>query len=219
MVCSVCRTADCARPHAWRYRKWVRDLSTGKVFENVPIRRALFCDGSTVSLQPAELWRGRSTVSSVLETVVQVLRNGVEQAYEWTLFAGTGEAVVSHRTLHRWTSLVRRRLVRSAWTWLGPRLGLSWSDHAAAAEQLETVLAHLAGTILLGFRATTGRAVLDKPAPPSVPNRSTARRVVGRLTPSPPHERSGVLRARGSWLPQHRRRPPPASRRGGTDHD
>ena len=168
---------------------------------------------------PAELWRGHTTVSSVLETVVQVLRDGVEQAYEWTLFAGTGEPVVSQRTLHRWTALVRRRLVGSAWAWLGPRLGLSWSDHAGAAGQLETVLDGLAGTLLLAFRATTGRALLDKPATPSVPTRSTARRVVGRLTPSPPHERSWPLRPRGSWSSRHRRRGPPASRRGGTDHD
>ena len=85
VACPACGTAGCARPHAWWRRKWVRDLSTGDVFAGVPIRRARFCDGSTRSLPPGELWRGRATVSSVLETVVRVLRDGVEMAYEWTL--------------------------------------------------------------------------------------------------------------------------------------
>ena len=144
----------------------VRDLSTGEVFEQVPILRVLFCDGSTASLTPSDLWRGRSTVSSVLETVVHVLRDGIEQAHEWTLFGGTGESVVSRRTLRRWTDLVRTRLIGSAWAWLGPRLGLSWSDQADEAEQLDGVLDHLAGSVLLGFRAVTGCAVLDKPTAP-----------------------------------------------------
>jgi len=52
------------------------------VFEQVPILRVLFCDGSTASLTPSDLWRGRSTVGSVLETVVRVLRDGIEQAWE-----------------------------------------------------------------------------------------------------------------------------------------
>ena len=77
-VCPACGTVRCARSHAWRYRKRVTDLSTGEVFTEVPILRVQFCDGSTTSLMPAELWRGRATVSSVLETVVHVLRDGIE---------------------------------------------------------------------------------------------------------------------------------------------
>jgi hypothetical protein len=219
MVCPSCRSTDCARPHAWRYRKRVRDLSTGEVYEDIPIRRAKFCDGSTISLTPSELWRGRSTVSSVLETVVWVLRDGVERAYEWTLFAGTGEPVVSRRTLQRWQGLVLRRLVGSAWAWLGPRMGMSWSNHADAAEQLETALDHLAGTVLLAFRATTGRAVLDKPTivPPSA--RRGTRRIAGRLAPASPHDLSLPLRPRGSWWPRRRRRAPPPDRHGGSKND
>jgi hypothetical protein len=77
-------------------------MSTGAVFEDVPIIRVGFCDNRTVSLVPGGLWRGRFTVDSVLETVVRVLRDGVGAAYEWTWVAGTGEAVVSRRTLGRW---------------------------------------------------------------------------------------------------------------------
>ena len=189
------------------------------MFEQVPILRVLFCDGSTASLLPSDLWRGRSTVGSVLETVVHVLRDGIQQAYEWTLFAGTGGSVVSRRTLRRWADLVHTRLIGSAWAWLGPHLGLSWSDQVDAAEQLERVLDHLAGPVLLGFRAVTGCAVVDKPTA-AVPQASYATRPVpGRLAPRPPHDPSSPLRPRGSWLPHHRRRGPPPGQHGGSSDD
>jgi hypothetical protein len=194
-------------------------LSTGEVFEQVPIRRAKFCDDSTVSLFPSELWRGRATVGSVLETVVHVLREGIEQAHEWTVFAGTGEPVVSRRTLRRWADLVRRRFIGSAWAWLGPRLGLSWSDQQDVAQQLEAVLDRLAGSLLLTFRAATGRAVLDKPTASSPPAPCTARRVAGRRSPTPPHDSSSSLRPRGSWWPRPRRRAPPPGKHGGSTDD
>lgn len=219
LSCPACGTADCVQPHAWRFRLCVRDLSTGEVFKQVPILRVLFCDGSTASVMPSDLWRGRSTIGSVLETVVHVLRDGIQQAQEWALFAGTGESVVSRRTLWRWTDLVRSRLVGSAWAWLGPRLGLSWSDQADAADQLDRLLDHLAGPVLLGFRASTGRAVLDKPTAPSPRTPCTTRRVAGRLAPSPPHDRSSSLRPRGSWLAHHRRRAPPPGQHGGSRDD
>lgn len=217
--CPVCGTTDCAQPHAWRYRKRVQDLSTGDVFEQVPILRVVFCDGSTASLMPSDLWRGRSTVGSVLETVVHVLRNGIEQAHEWTLFAGTGESVVSRRTLRRWSDLVSTRLIGSAWAWLGPRLGLSWSDQAETAEQLDRVLDHLSGPVLLGFRAVTGYAVLDKPTAPAPRAPCATRPVAGRLAPDPPHDPPSSLRPRGSWWPRHRRRGPPPGKHGGSSDD
>jgi hypothetical protein len=170
-------------------------------------------------LIPGSLWRGRSTLDSVLETVVRVLRDGIEQAHEWTLFAGTGEPVVSRRTLRRWTGLVRSRMIGSAWAWLGPRLGQSWSDQVDAAEQLDRVLDSLAGTLLLAFRAATGRAVLDKPTAPSPQTPCITRRVAGRLAPHPPHDRSSSLRPRGSWWPRHRRRGPPPDEHGGSTDD
>jgi hypothetical protein len=217
--CPRCGTGRCAKRHSRRYRKRVRDLSTGDVFQDVPIQRVEFCDGSTASLTPAALWRGRSTVGSVLETVVRVLGEGVEQAHEWTLFARTGESVVSRRTLRRWTALVRGRLVGSAWAWLGPRLGLSWSDQADLAAQLDKLLDHLAGSVLLAFRAATGRAVLDRPTAPARRAACATRRVAGRLGPRPPHDRSSSLRPRGSWWPRHRRRGPPPGKHGGSSDD
>ena len=217
--CPRCGTGRCAKRHSRWYRRRVRDLSTGEVFERIPILRAEFCDGSTASLAPAALWRGRSTVDSVLEAVTRVLREGLEPAHEWALFAGTGESVVSRRTLRRWTGLVRSRLVGSAWAWLGPRLGLSWSERADAAGQLDQLLDHLAGTILLAFRAAAGRAVLDKPTSPSRRAPCARRRVAGRLAPSPSHDSSSPLRRRGSWCTRRRGRSPPPGRHGGPRHD
>jgi len=218
-VCPACRSSRCGKSHGWWYRKRVQDLSTGEVWEDVPIERVEFCDGSTASLMPALLWRGRSTLDSVLETVVQVLRDGIEQAYEWTLFAGTGQPVVSRRTLRRWTDGVRSRVVGSAWAWLGPRLGLSWSDQADAAEQLDTLLDHLAGSVLLAFRAATGRAVLDKPTATVERAACATPRVAGRPAPSPPHDRSSSLLPRGSWWPHRGRRAPPPGKHGGSRGD
>ena len=219
MLCPRCGSGRCAKRHSRWYRKWVRDLSTGEVFERIPIERAGFCDGSTVSLTPAGLWRGRSTLGSVLETVARVCRDGIERAWEWTLYAGTGESVVSRRTLQRWTQWVDTRMVGSAWAWLGPWLGMSWSNRADAADQLDNVLDRLTDTGLLAFRAATGRAVLDKPTarPPQTP--CTTRRVAGRLAPRPPQDSSSSLRPRGSWWPRHRRRGPPTGRHGGPEHD
>ena len=219
MRCSRCGSGRCGKPHATWYRTRVQDLSTGEVFEQVPILRVLFCAGSTASLLPSDLWRGRSTVGSVLETVVHVLRDGIQQAHEWTLFAGTGESGVSRRPLRRWADLVHPRLGSSAWAWLGPPLGLSWSDQVDAAEQLDRVLDHLAGPVLLGFRAVTGYAVLDKPTAPPPRSPCATRPVAGRLAPRPPHDPSSSLRPRGAWLPRNRRRGPPPSKHGGSSDD
>lgn len=217
--CPRCGSGRCAKRHSRWYRKRVQDLSTGEVFEQVPILRAAFCDGSTASLFPAELWRGRSTLSSVLETVFRVHRDGIERAHEWTSFAGTGESVVSRRTLWRWRDLVLRRLVGSAWAWLESPLGLSWSDRQDVAAQLYQVLDRLAEPLRLTFRAATGRAVLDKPTPASVSPPSATRRVAGRLVPSPSHDSSSPLRPRGSWCTRRRGRSPPPGRHGGRRHD
>ena len=118
--CEKCGDGRCARRHAFRSRKRVTDLTTGEVFEKLPILRVVFCSKKTGSLVPGELWRGRFTVSSVIEAVVRVQRDGVEAANEWTLYAGTGEEVVSERTLRRWRELVRTRLGGSALSSLGP---------------------------------------------------------------------------------------------------
>jgi hypothetical protein len=207
--CGKCGTSRCARPHAVRFRKLITDLVTGEVFQSLPIRRILFCDGTTGSLFPAEIWRGRFTISSVLEAVVRVHRDGVEAAGEWALLGGTGDEMVSDRTLRRWREVVRHRLVGSAFSWLGPQLGLSWSDHTPVATQLDGLLDQVTAPVLAGFRAVTGRAVLDKPsAHPPFPARSTARRVPGRLAPDPPPIAPSPTRRRGAWSRLRRRESP-----------
>jgi len=192
------------------YRDRVVDLSTGDVFEKLPIQRVILCDGRTRSLLPAELWRGRFTVSSVLETTSRVLRDGVEAAYDWTWAAGRGEQVVSQRTLGRWREVVRKRLVGSALAWLGPHLGFAWSDVQDAATQLDTLLDPMTGTVLSAFRAAFGHAVLDKPKRASSPTRSIRRRIPGRLAPTSPHKTPSPIRPRGAWS-RHRRRGPPSA--------
>jgi hypothetical protein len=207
--CGKCLTSRCARRHAVRYRKFITDLVTGAVFKNLPILRIIFCDGTTASLVPAEVWRGRFTISSVIEAVVRVHRDGVEDAGEWAMLGGTGDEMVSDRTLRRWREVVRTRLVGSAFSWLGPQLGRSWSDHAPVATQLETLLDQVTEPVLAGFRAVTGRAVLDKSSAnhPS-PARSTARRVPGRLAADPPPITPSPTRRRGAWSRLRRRESP-----------
>jgi hypothetical protein len=207
--CEKCGDGGCARRHAVRSRKHITDLTTGEVFENLPIVRVVFCSKKTASLVPGELWRGRFTVSSVVEAVVRVHRDGVEAASEWALYAGTGEEVVSERTLLRWRNIVRTRLVGSALSCLGPLLGLSWSDASEPAGQLETILERLSGTALLAFRSLTGYAVLDAPSARCSSTRSTTRRVPGRLAPTPPHIAPSPRRPRGAWSHPRKSRAPP----------
>ena len=206
--CGACGDGRCAGPHAWRYRKPITDLSTGEVFEKLPILRVAFCDGSTASLMPADLWRGRFTLSSVLEAVVHVLRDGTEKASEWTWYAGTGEPVVSRRSLRRWRDAVQSRVIASALSWLGPRLGLTWSGTGDPARQLEALLGKLSAALLLLFRVAFGHAVLDKPQRPRRPTRSSSRRVAGRLGPAAPHDPPSSVLPRGAWSRPRRRGPP-----------
>lgn len=207
--CPRCGTAGCARRHAVRCRKRITDLDTGAVFENLPIVRVIFCTGMTVSLVPAAVWRGRFTISSVLEAVLRVHRDGVAAAGEWALFGGTGQEMVSERTLRRWREVVAARLVGSAFSWLGPQLGMSWSDQAPVAAQLDQLLDRLTGPQLAGFRAVTGRAVLDKPTvhPPCAAG-SAARRVPGLQVPAAPPITPSPVRRRGAWSGPASREPP-----------
>ena len=188
-ICTRCDSPRCARPHGVRHRKQVTDLSTGAVFRAVPIRRVRFCDGHTASLVPAELWRGRCTIPSVLETVVHVVRDGLAAACEWTGLAGTGEEVVSPRTLERWRALTRQRVVGGALAWLLPRTGASWSATRLEAPQLEALLHHVTGSLLAAFRATFGRGLLDTLA------RRGARREAARRARAAPHDPSRPPRA------------------------
>jgi hypothetical protein len=209
--CPVCGSGTCARSHAWRYRRRVTDLSTGEIFEQIPILRVRFCSGPTRSIMPADLWRGRSTVGSVLQTVVHVLREGVGPALEWAAYAGAGEEPVSERSVRRWKRITQRRLIGAALSWLTPQLGWAWSDALDPAEQLERLLPDLTGPLQVAFRGAIGHGILDRPSVLSAPRspRSSARPVPGRLTEAPPHDPPSILLSRGTWWPRTRRGPPP----------
>jgi hypothetical protein len=202
-ACTRCDSTRCARPHGVRHRKRVIDLSTGAVFQAMPIRRVRFCDGRTASLTPAELWRGRFTITSVLETTVHVLRDGIAAACEWTAHAGDGDEIVSPRTLQRWRAVVRQRVIGGALAWLLPQMGVAWSATQPAASQLEAVLSRISGSLLARFRATFGHGLLDRRA------RSRARREAARRSRTAPHDPSRQRAANPSpCAPRSRRSPP-----------
>lgn len=220
MGCTRCASGRCARPHAWRWRKRVTDLSTGDVFERIRIRRVIFCDGKTVSLMPWELWRGYFTVPSMVETAVHIFRDGLRAAYDWCWEAGRDGSPVSPRTLRRWRSVIRERLIGSAVSWLGPHLGLSWSTAKPEAAELQALLDGLSAQALLAFRARFGRACLDRARSEK---RNSARagfsapRIAGRGGESPPHDPPRPLRPRGAWRTGQSRRSPPGDSKGGPD--
>ena len=179
------------------------ERATGEVFRAVPIRRVRFCSGQTTSLVPAELWRGRFTIPSVLETVVHVVRDGIAAACEWTGHAGHGEEVVSPRTLQRWRALVRGRLVGAALAWLLPKTGGSWSENRPEAPQLDGLVGAISGSLLAAFRATFGRGLLD------LMTRSRARREAARRARAVPHDPTRLASANPpSCAPRSRRSPP-----------
>ena len=169
----------------------------------MPIRRVRFCSGGTASLVPAELWRGRFTITSVLETVVHVVRDGIAAACEWTSHAGHGEELVSPRTLERWRALIRQRVVGGALAWLLPQTGASWSATRPQAPQLEAVMTSLTGSRLAAFRATFGRGLLDLLA------RRRARREAARRARAAPPDPSRRRPANPPpCAPRSRRSPP-----------
>lgn len=203
--CSRCRSGLCAVLHGKWYRKQVTDLSTGMVYRWVPILRVAFCDGSSESLRPAELWRGRYTVSSVLETTSHVLAKGINETLDWTMYAGGGEPVVSERTLRRWTRRVVSRLAP-----LGDLLGHPAPVEAVTlAERLVWLLEWIGSADLLRFRTLTGYGLLDKPSPPAKASRTTARPRPGHLSPASPHDPPSRYLPRGSRYGPHRSKPPP----------
>ena len=203
--CSRCRSGLCAVLHGKWYRKQVTDLSTGTVYRWVPILRVAFCDGSSASLSHAELWRGRCTVSSVLETTSHVLAHGLNGALEWTMYAGGGEQMVSERTLRRWARRVVPRLAP-----LGDLLGHPAPAEAVTlAERLVWLLEWIGSADLLRFRTLTGYGLLDKPSQPANASRTTARPRPGHLRPAPPHDPPSRYLPRGSRYGPHRSKPPP----------
>lgn len=217
LACDRCGSGRCARPHAWRHRKQVIDLSDGAVFQRLPIRRIIFCTGRTASLVPAELWRGRFTLPSVLETGVHLLRDGLPAAYDWTWDAGVDGSPVSPRTLRRWRDWILRRVLGSAWAWLAGETDLTAAGATPAAERLEALLAKLTSLLLLAFRAACGRALLDKAIAGQALPRWRARPIPGRHPPTPPPDPPRTLRLRGAWCSRRSRRSPPEDSEGDSD--
>jgi len=203
--CSCCGTGACAVLHSTWYRKQVTDLSSGMVYRQVPILRVIFCDGSSPSLKHTELWRGRYTVSSVLETTSHVLASGVNEALEWTMYAGGGEQMVSERTLRRWTRRVVSRLAP-----LSDYLGLTAPTEAVTpVEKQVWLLEQVEPADLLRFRTLTGYGLLDKPAGEPKTSHSTTRPRPGHPHPAPPHNPPSRYLPRGSrYGPHHCKTPP-----------
>lgn len=204
--CSRCDSGACGRLHGKRYREKVTDLSSGAVYRQVPILRVVFCDGTSASLPHAELWRGRYTVTSVLETTSHVLTDGLNEALEWTMYAGSGEQVVSERTLRRWTRRVVPRLGP-----LSDYLGLHAPPEAVGtpARRLVWILDRIEPEDLLRFRTLTASGLLDKSSSPPKASHTTVRPRPGHLGPAPPHDPPSRYLPRGSRYGSHRSKSPP----------
>ncbi len=170
----------------------ILDLCTGEHFKNLPILRVRFCDGTTKSLFPAELWRGRSTISSVLETVSNAISGDVEQSLQWAMAAGDGDEPVSERSIRRWIKrTVDRVPVASA--------SLNFPSDAGqpAAEKFENFLIRLRPRHFLELRRRWGYSFLDVPGPQKPPHSTTCPKPVLQ-NPLPPHDPPSEYLPRGT---------------------
>jgi len=165
LLCPTCRTADCAQYHDTWFRKRIADLCSGDVFENLPILRLKFCTGTPKSLFPAELWRGRATISSVLEAVSDAINGGVEYALQRATATGDGDEPFSERTLRRWIKRTVDRLPVA-----GMSLNIPIDSAEPAAERLENFLTEVHPHHLLALRCQWGFSLLDVPPQQKPPN-------------------------------------------------
>jgi hypothetical protein len=192
LLCAKCGTAGCARYHGTWFRKRVVDLSSGTTFTNLPIVRLKFCTGNPKSLFPAELWRGKATVSSVLGAVWDAVSVGVEQALQRAVTAGDGDEPFSERTLRRWIGRARQRVPVAC-----ASLGFPAGGGQPAPAKLENFLTLVHPHDLLALRRRWGFAILDVPPPPKTA--STATRVKpGFHHPRPPQNPPSRYLRRGS---------------------
>ena len=199
LLCTACGTADCARYHGTWYRKRIYDLCSGDVFENLPILRLKFCAGAPKSLFPAELWRGRATVSSVLEAVSDAINGGIEHALQRAVAAGDGDEPFSERTLRRWIKRTTDRVpVASA------SLNFPSDSGEPAAEKFENFLSQVHPRHLLALRRQWGFSILDVPRPQKSPNTAT-RIKLGFQDPRPPQNPPSEYVRRGTRSPLSRR--------------
>ena len=199
LQCPKCGTADCTRYHGRWFRTKILDLCIGEAFENLPILRVKFCQGPTKSLFPAELWRGRSTVSSVLEVVSNAIDGGVEQALQWAMAAGDGDEPVSERSIRRWVKRSGDRVPVASAT-----LNFPADGGQPAAEKFENFLTRLHPGHLLELRQRWGYSLLDVPGPQKPPRSTTCPKPVFP-DPLPPHEVPSEYLPRGTRLRRSRR--------------
>ncbi len=172
------------------------------MFNRVPILRVLFCDGSTKSLHPAELWRGKAIVSSVLEASSIVLAGGLSEALQWATLKGNGEEPVSERTLRRWVKRISDHFPIAA-----TALSLSLPTCGSVAEKFENFLTQLHRRDLLTLRCRWDFSLLDAP-PPEKPTSTTKCPKPVFQNPSPPQNAPSEYLPRGTKFFRHRRGPP-----------
>ena len=188
----MCHTADCAQYHGTWFRKRIVDLCSGDVFENLPILRLKFCTGPAKSLFPAELWRGRATVSSVMETVLDAMDGGAKHAMQRATANGDGDEPFSERTLRRWIKRAGDRVpIASA------ALNFPSANGGSAAEKLENFLTEVHPHHLLALRRQWGFSILDVPPPQKPPN-TTTRLKPGFQHPRPPQNPPSKYVRRGT---------------------
>lgn len=212
LVCESCGIADCARYHGTWLRKRVIDLCSGRVFKDLPILRLRFCTGNPRSLFPAELWRGRATISSVLESVSDAIDGGVESALQRAVDATDGDQPFSERTLRRWIKRAAAQIPVAS-----TALKFSLGDRHRLAGKLESFLLRLRLDDLLELRRRWGFSILDTPRPEESTH-TTARIRPGfhdpRPAQSPPSHylhrgaRSRLARRRRSADDKSGRKPP-----------
>lgn len=179
LLCSTCGTADCAQYHGTWFRKIVFDICSSELFSSLPILRIMYCDGTTKSLFPAELWAGRTTISSVLEAVSDAINGGVEHTLQRATAAGDGDEPFSERTLRRWIKRATDRVPVAAVS-----LNLPLDVGQPAAEKFESFLTRVHPRHLLDLRRQWGFSILDVPPSQKQPNSAT------RIKPGFQHPRS-----------------------------
>jgi len=202
-LCPKCSAADCAIYHGTWFRKIIHDLCSGESFSNVPILRAIFCDGSTISLFPAELWRGKTTITSALEIVSIALKEGVGSALQWAADCNGGDEVISERTLRR---LIKRSGAR--FSIASKTLNFSKSTAKTLSEKFEKFLTQLHLGDLVTLRSQWGFSILDIPVSVNTPDCSSYPRP-GFGQPHAPQNPPSEILPRGTWSPPYRRGQPP----------
>ncbi len=202
LLCPKCRTADCVKYHGTWYRKLIHDLCSGEVFNSVPILRVVFCDGSTKSLHPAELWRGKATITSTLEVSSIAAKDGLDEALQWVILSGGGDEVISERTLRRWLKRTLDRVsIASAILSFFPL------TNEPASEKLENFLTQLHCRDLLTLRRHWGFSFLDLP-PPEKPTNTIKCPKPGFHNPRPAQNPPSEILPRGTKCFPYRRGPP-----------